>query len=134
MKTKLNWRLSKLPSVDELRELVKDKIITQYEAREILFNSETVEDRDKKSLESEIRFLRDLVEKLSSGRTQIVETIREVIPSYKRWDWGNPYVTWSDNGGLQITSGNTTDLTNTVQTSGGGITSTNQNFSDIKTF
>lgn len=134
MKTKIIWRLKEQPSPTTLRDLVKDGILSTHEAREILFSSENSEDRDKKSLESEIKFLRDLVEKLSSGRTQIVETIREVIPSYKRWDWGNPYVTWSDNGGLQITSGSATDLTNTVQTSGGGITSTNQNFSDIKTF
>ena len=57
MTKKIVWRLSKLPTADELRELVKDKIITQEEAREILFNLETEEERDKKSLESEIKFL-----------------------------------------------------------------------------
>ena len=46
----LKWRLSKLPTPDEVRELVKDKIITQDEAREILFSQETDEERDKDSL------------------------------------------------------------------------------------
>ena len=66
-KMKLNWRLSKLPTPDEVRELVKDKVITQDEAREILFSQETEEERDKNSLESEIKFLRELVDKLAKG-------------------------------------------------------------------
>jgi hypothetical protein len=50
MTTKLVWRLGKLPSPDEVRELVKDKIITQEEAREILFSQEDEIARDEKSL------------------------------------------------------------------------------------
>ena len=56
-KTKLIWRLNKLPTTEELRELVKDKIITNEEARDILFNFESEEDRDSESLKSEIKFL-----------------------------------------------------------------------------
>ena len=50
MTKKLNWRLSKLPTPDEVRELVKDKIITQEEAREILFKEDTKEERNKEEL------------------------------------------------------------------------------------
>lgn len=98
-KTKLVWRLGKLPSVDELRGLVADKVITQDEARDILFSSEKAEERDKKSLESEIKFLRELVDRLSNSQTiKLVETIREVEKPYYRYDWYKPYVVWCGNG------------------------------------
>jgi len=92
MTKKLIWRLSKLPSVEELQSLVKDKIITQDEAREILFKSETDEDRDKDSLQSEIKFLRDLVDKLANHSSyKITEVIKEVYRPYERWPWYKPY-------------------------------------------
>lgn len=53
----LVWRLGKLPTVEEITTLIDKKIITQEEAREILFNTRTVEERDKVSLEAEIKFL-----------------------------------------------------------------------------
>jgi hypothetical protein len=74
-KTKLVWRLGERPTSEELRNLISDEIISKEEARKILFNEETQEDRDKKSLEEEIKFLRKLVEKLSNSR----QTIKEVI-------------------------------------------------------
>lgn len=134
MPKKLQWRLSKLPTPDEVRELVKDKIITQEEAREILFSQETEEDRDKKSLETEIKFLRELVSKLSSTRTQIVETIREVYVPYKRWDWYKPYEVWcssasaNDNVTYAYTSTPDNSGINTL------AVSFNDSFSNIKTF
>jgi hypothetical protein len=42
MTNKLVWRLSKLPTPSELTELVKEKIITQEEAKEILFSENDV--------------------------------------------------------------------------------------------
>jgi hypothetical protein len=94
-KNKLVWRLGKLPSVDELRELVKDKILTNDEAREILFTNEEVEERDKKSLEGEIKFLRDLVETLSNTSTKtITETIRIIQQPYVQYRWYKPYDVW----------------------------------------
>ena len=94
MTKKLSWRLSKLPTPDEVRELVKDQIITQEEAREILF-SDSGDERTAESLKAEIKFLRDLVDRLSKDRTVVVEKIREVIPSYKRWPWYEPYWTYT---------------------------------------
>ena len=119
---KLVWRLGKLPSVEELRELVKDKIITQEEAREILFSSETEENRDKKSLESEIKFLRELVEKLSNNsRTSIVETIKYIEKPYWKYDWYQPYKVYckSDDSAVSLTSFNNGNV---------------ENFSQLKTF
>ena len=51
----LKWRLGKLPSPLEVSTLVNDKIITKEEAREILFKTETEEDRDTEGLKSEIK-------------------------------------------------------------------------------
>ena len=118
------WRLKEQPSSESLRELVKDGILTKEEAREILFSSQTEEDRDKKSLESEIKFLRELVEKLSNrSSTRIVEVIKEVEVPWRRWDWYRPYQIWCSG---------TTDLTTTSE----AVVYTNNmsNFSDIKTF
>lgn len=112
MKKNLKWRLSSLPTPSELQGLVKDKIITQYEARDILFKEETEEDQDKKSLESEIKFLRELVEKLSNGNTQIIETIKYIEKPYYKHGWYAPYATWCGGNGLINTSG--TGSTNLV--------------------
>lgn len=103
MTTKLKWRLSKLPSVEELRDLVKDKVISNEEAREVLFTSETDEDRDKKGLEGEIKFLRELVEKLSE-RTKIVETIKTIEHNYQSNPWYQPYYTWTVSTGPNCTT------------------------------
>ncbi len=142
--TKLTWRLSKLPTVEELQNLVKDKIITQEEAREILFTSE--EDRSKKDLETEIEFLRKIIDKLSDNKfTKIVEVIRDVKPIYIQQPWYQPYYTWCSttagntayvNGSLTATSGTatltTTGSNNAVYTA--QTASAPAQFSSIKTF
>lgn len=129
-KKNLVWRLGKLPSPDEVRELVKDKIITQEEARDILFSQETEEERDKKSLESEIKFLRELVDKLSqNNQTRVVEVIKEIKVPYVRWQWYQPYQNWGDNI-VYCASGNTL-YSGTTNSSGTGENCT---FSAIKTF
>lgn len=144
MKT-LKWRLSKLPTVQELEGLVVSKIITQEEARQILFTSETEEDRDKKSLESEIKFLREMVEKLSN-RSQIVEVIKEIQPIYRNYPWYDPYRAWCQSGPtLYATSGsislhalntgaNTVTGIGTSANGSGNSAASSQGFSDIKTF
>jgi len=150
MMNRLVWRLSKLPTVEELLQLVKDKVITQDEAKEVLFSSETEEDRDKKSLESEIKFLRELVEKLSNDKSRIVEIIREVEkPIYIRERWWQPYYTWC--GGTMYYATNTLGIDSSMVGGTAGISTTSQNayslnamdcssgpstqsFSDIKTF
>jgi len=136
--TKLVWRLGNLPSVEELRDLVRDKIISQDESRQILFNLETIEDRDTKSLQSEIKFLRELVERLSIGRSQIVTVIKEIEVPYQRYPWYPSYAGWctttagSTGGNLTLASyGNEVSSRGTSIVSG-DVTLTS--FSDIKTF
>jgi hypothetical protein len=130
-KTKLVWRLKEQPTADSLAQLVSVGIISKEDAKEILCSSETEEDRDKESLKAEIKFLREIVEKLSDNKGQIVATIREVeTPYWKKYDWYNPYIHWCG-GTLTLTSGDATyysiDSTSTTLT-------TSSNFSDINTF
>lgn len=133
MTKKLSWRLSKLPTPDEVRELVKDKIITQDEARDILFSSETEEERDVKSLETEIKFLRALVDKLANGKTQIIQTIEKVQVPYKKYDWYQPYLYYC-NGGTTTTASVDYNLIANSQAANSVQAMTAQNLSEIKTF
>lgn len=84
--------MGKLPSPDEVRELVKDKIITQEEARDILFKEQVDGERDNESLKTEIKFLRELVDKLSSQQTtKVVEIIKTIEKPYYGLTWYHPY-------------------------------------------
>lgn len=114
MTKKIIWRLKEQPTSEMLRELVKDNILTKEEAREILFNLEEQTDRDVESLKSEVKFLRELVEKLANAQ-KVVEIIREIEKSYHPYPWWNPYWTWT-------------------QTTSNYNATTTSNFSDIKTF
>ncbi len=144
MTKKLVWRLSKLPGVEELRGLVGDKIITQEEAREILFKTETEEERDKESLKSEIQFLRLLVEKLSTTKT-IIEQIRYIDKPYQGLQWYVPYSNWcattatnTISNTLTLQNGSATQLTNTLPNAlSANVTSGSSSysgFSNIKSF
>ena len=125
---KLVWRLKEQPTTEKLRDLVSNEILSKEEAREILFSTETEVDRDKNSLESEVKFLRDLVEKLSKNRTNIIETIRTVeIPYYIQQPWYQPYQIWCG-----ASSG--TSVTNFSGNSTTGGTTTAGNFTEIQTF
>jgi len=105
MTKKLIWRLKEQPSTEALRGLVQDKVLTNEEAREILFSSVEEQERDIESYKSEIKFLRELVEKLSDSRSQIVTTIKEVEIPYKKYPWITPYVTWCESGSNTYTTG-----------------------------
>lgn len=92
-KETIKWRLSKLPTPEELSLLVDKKILTTEEAKEILLSSEEL--KEVSELEEEIKFLRKLVEKLSQNNTQIITTIKEIeVPVYIRKDWYRPYEIW----------------------------------------
>jgi hypothetical protein len=141
MTKKLTWRLGKLPSTEELRELVKDKLITNEEAREILFKLEEDTERDKGSLETEIKFLRELVDKLSN-KTQIVEVIKEIRTPYYTQQWVQPYIHWCsgtilDNGyatGTQTLTSMATSGTNSITNATSSVSAGNGSFSSISTF
>ena len=120
------WRLKEQPSTESLRELVKDGILTKDEAREILFREEEKTDRDTESLQSEIKFLRELVQKLAQ-RSDIVTTIKEIQAPYYRRDWYHPYITW-----CEMDTENTNLSTGTLTLNGTPITM--NGFSSIVTF
>lgn len=127
MTKKLIWRLKESPTTEALRELVKDKILTNDEAREILFSSEEQTERDKKSLEEEIKFLRQLVEKLSQSRSQIIEVIKEVKVPYIHYQWYKPYEIWCGGTMTTTTDGN-------YYYNGTTLTTGTSNFSSVNTF
>mgnify|MGYP001559140621 FL=1 len=86
MTKKIIWRLKEQPSSESLRELVKDGILTKEEAREILFSQQEDTERDSESLKAEIKFLRELVEKLSN-RSQIIREVEIVKVPYYHSSW-----------------------------------------------
>lgn len=136
MTTTLKWRLSKLPTVDELLKLVNDKIITQEEAKEILFNKETENERDNESLKSEIKFLREIIDNLSkNNKTTVVEVIKEYRPLWSGYNWYQPYASWFGDTGTISSVYTTSNLDSTMGLSTNRIEfAESAKFSDIKTF
>mgnify|MGYP001567055766 CR=1 FL=1 len=113
-------------------------ILTKDEAREILFSQQEETERDSESLKAEIKFLRELVEKLSN-RSQIIREVEIVKVPYYHYPWYQPYGIWC--GGTIGTSGTATYATATGGTTGlmanatgGNGSAQNCSFSDIKTF
>ena len=142
MTKKLTWRLGKMATPEEVLKLVNDKIITKEEARDILFNEKEETERDVKSLEDEIKFLREIVDKLSKSRTNTIDVIRSVqVPYYYNQPWYGGYATYCGTSGSIANSGSTGLCSGTGSTTLGGqacqtsaTIQGNSNFSDIKTF
>jgi len=87
-----------------LQELVSSGILTKDEAREILFNETEESERSVESLKQEIKFLRELVEKLANSQ-KVITTIREIeVPIYRQYPWWRPYEVWCSYGGQTYTS------------------------------
>ena len=188
-KKDLKWRLTKLPTPEEVLKLLNEKLITKEEAKDILFTQEeinkcdidgtewvgditkcpTCQEKEDNStvkvedLKAEIKFLREMVDKLAENKSGgIITVVREISPFYNHWQWFHPYavycgttagtLTTSGTSGtnyLTISGDNTTYATASLSgTAGSGLvnamyTSTNDNdqifsalskFSDIKTF
>ncbi len=148
MTKKLKWRLGKLPTSDEVLELVKASLITKEEAREILFSEVNEQEQSIDDLKSEIKFLRELTQKLSS-KSQIVETIRYIEKPYQQWGWYQPYQIWCSSGTVDLMGNGTTYACNNnmvytstgcndmLITNGNGTTSLSigdTDFTEIKTF
>lgn len=132
MTKQLKWRLGKLPTPDEVLKLVNDKLITKEEARDILFNEQEDSVRDTESLETEIKFLRELVSKLSNNQTtKIVEVIREVDKGYYKYNWYKPYDTYCSAN--YVVSSPSIGGTNPIYLTNNGTVS-NASFTDIQTF
>ena len=101
MTKNLTWRLSKLPTVEELQQLVKDKIITKEEAKDVLFKDKEKEDVTKlEALKEEIKFLKELVQKLADNdRAIIIKQIKIVKTPYYLDPWYRPYQQWVNGSG-----------------------------------
>lgn len=121
-KTMMKWRLSKLPTPDEIMNLVSNKILTQEEAREILFSST---EEDTESLKSEIKFLRELINKLST-QTKIVENIRYIERPYYQYPWWGQYSSYCSASGNQ-SGGIAGPGIGTLYLNGQGITTSGSN-------
>jgi hypothetical protein len=148
-KTKLKWRLGRLPEPQEIALLLEKELLTKEEAREILFSQGKEDEKDTKALESEIKFLRELVEKLSNNnQSRIVEVIREVQVPYIKWGWYQPYQYWCSStaiGGLNSQLAGAQSVTNLVgsgtaqytvanSTNSANMSSGAVSFKNIKTF
>lgn len=87
-KKDLKWRLTELPTGDEVASLVEQEVITKEEARELLFNEGEDKSKKVKELEEEVKFLRELCDKLaakSNGWTTIVREYHDYRPKYPVW-------------------------------------------------
>ena len=135
MTKKIKWRLGDLPTPDELRGLVGDGLLTKEEAREILFSEEENTKRDEKSLEAEIKFLRELVERLSKNQQTVITTIREIERPYVRYPWYQPYQVWCSTSNV-TNSASSINLLSSGSTAINalGTIQNNASFSAIKTF
>lgn len=94
MTNQLKWRLGKLPTSDEVIKLLNEKIITKEEAKEILFNVETESQRDIESYKQEVKFLKEVIEKLAD-KNSIVQVVKEYIPQYITQPFYQPYYYWT---------------------------------------
>jgi len=131
MTKKLIWRLKEQPTSENLRELVKDGILSKEEAREVLFSLEENTGRDKKSLEDEIKFLRDIIDGLSKNNySGTITIIKEIEKPYRQYPWYNPYITWCSR------AFDTTSAIMYSTSSGSGITTCTNgaSFNGIQTF
>jgi polyhydroxyalkanoate synthesis regulator phasin len=132
MTKKIIWRLKESPTTEKLSELVKNGILTKDEAREILFSSVEESERSIESLKEEIKFLRDMIDKLSSSRSQVVEVIKTIEVPYRQYPWYQPYITWC--GG---TGGTATDPGSVTFTASGNnlyVSDGSNSFNSIQTF
>lgn len=110
MTNELKWRLSELPTGDEVASLVEQKVITTKEARQILFNEGKDDSKKVKELSEEVKFLRELCDKLaakSNGWTTIIREYQQYKPIYPTWYTGYSGVinTGATSGSLTTTSG-----------------------------
>ena len=134
MKKQIIWRLKEQPTSESLQRLVASGILTKDEAREVLFSSEEREDRDIKSLQSEIEFLRKLVDKLADSSDIIAEIKTIEVPIYRQYPWWKPYKIWC--GGTVVDSSDGVNFMNNASGGNTAMLSSAQgsSFSDIKTF
>ena len=104
MTNTLKWRLTKLPTVEELTLLVEKNIVTKEEAKKVLFNNET--ERDIESYKQEIKFLKEVIDKLGD-REKIVTVVEKYIQPYLTQPFYQPYYFYVTSGTTNLTMNGT---------------------------
>jgi len=74
VKSDIKWRLKDLPSAEGVAELVKTKVLTTQEAREIILKHSGTEDR-LSVLEEQVELLRGVLEILATNNRGAVTEI-----------------------------------------------------------
>lgn len=69
--TLLRWRLKGAPTLEDVTTMLDNGIINQEEARQILF-SELDKNGQRKALEEQVEFLKDIIDRLSKQPPQVV--------------------------------------------------------------
>lgn len=87
--------MSTKPTVDEVVKLVEKKILTEDEAKEILFSSQTADEKDgAENMKTEIKFLKELILNMVGNKT-IEQSIKSIEkPYYYDWPWYRGTVTY----------------------------------------
>jgi hypothetical protein len=106
MKKKLIWRLSNLPTVEDLKTAVEAGLLTKEDAKDMLVRSEEEVPTDQlKEVKDELKLLRDLVMKIAAEPKFapitypiIFERIKEV-PSYPTRPWTSPWIHYCSSTG-----------------------------------
>lgn len=111
-KTSLNWRLTDLPTVGEVTDLVNSEVITKDEARDILFSEKdktSVDNEQIKAYKEQIEFLQGLVNKLSQNNVNRFIGYTYTFTTPKSY-WLN---TWQDSVRLCNTNGSSSIMSST---------------------
>ena len=98
--TNLVWRLTKLPTAEELKTLVDAKILTPEEVKQMLVRVEDVDEEEKKidrdelkELKEEMAVLRKLVLEISARTPSTITIIEREIERWKPWRYPQPWWT-----------------------------------------
>ncbi len=101
-KKNLKWRLTELPTGDEIAQLVSQNVITKDEAREMLFGNSS---KDTEHLEERIKFLEGIVDTLLD---KIGDPVTVYYPQRYERIIQPSWTTWSNIGVTDSTAGSVT--------------------------
>lgn len=101
MEAKLKWRLKDLPDANGVAQLVEQKVITQEEARQLLFNNNDYQEIERiKALEKQVEFLEELVRELSKQRITHTHSTTFIDNAVRRYESYYRPALWMSAGGV----------------------------------
>lgn len=86
MTKKLSWKLKQLPNATEVADLVKTKVITAEEAKQILFTESDDKEATSDELKRQIEFLEGLVKELSKN-LQTKTHVYKYVNDWSTYTW-----------------------------------------------